>query len=582
MLQSRRRRRFGSVISTPSTGQGGRRIAPFIFVGLIAVIGVWIFIRFLTPTADMRRVATILSTDGRGQVDVTISGEDTAQRAETGLKLYEGDRVRTDSVSYATLRFFDGSAVTLDQGSAVRIEESLQGTESSRISIVLEGGRIFVESGTGTLVERSVETTFGIHLVPPRTQVILGGEMDTSAEKREVVAVFETTGPGMESFIRVGRQRANVITGEGQQLVLTTSALALLQENDGDPYSLRQVLDAGLSTSPFFLYLLGRENEPVPEENSSSPGTPPEQAGDSALLVIEEPADGSLLEGEAVIVRGKIGSQIVQVRVNGYAAEIANGTYQKEIALPAEEEFSVDVQAEDKDGLIVATKSITLRRDIKPPEPPVITQPARRTLQDMSAVPPPGAVSVQEDEFEIVGEALGDAVGIIVNGYRLQKFTPGKPWAYLVDSDLGNVRVGENTYEAVAVDRSGNKSEPVRIVILWKAEAVPETPDGELPPDDGKYLFPGSLRVIAPTADGSAYVTSEPEVLIEGETHPDTYSISINGFSLTLYEPGKVTWNYIAKEEFGNYKQGVNRYAVVARNSAGKILDVLRYVIEKR
>ncbi len=188
---------------------------------------------------------------------------------------------------------------------------------------------------------------------------------------------------------------------------------------------------------------------------------------------------------------------------------------------------------------------------------------------------------MQENEFEITGDALGDAVGVIVNGYRLQKFVQGKPWAYLVNGDLGNVKVGENTYEVVSVDRSGNLSEPVRIVILWRAQPVPAPDSGTTTPDDRTSLFPGSLRVIAPTS-GSTYVTSEEEVLIEGETHPDTATISVNGYALSLYLAGKVTWNYIAKEEYGNYRTGTNTYTVVARNSEGKILDVVRYVIEKR
>ena len=104
----------------------------------------------------------------------------------------------------------------------------------------------------------------------------------------------------------------------------------------------------------------------------------------------------------------------------------------------------------------------------------------------------------------------------------------------------------------------------------------------EVSNDTSTYLASGSLRVIAPASDGSPYATSDPEVLIEGETHPDTASISINGYRLSLYLPGKVTWNYIVKEEYGNYRIGINRYAIVARNNEGKILDVLRYVIEKK
>ena len=192
-------------------------------------------------------------------------------------------------------------------------------------------------------------------------------------------------------------------------------------------------------------------------------------------------------------------------------------------------------------------------------------------------------VPVQADSFEIEGDPPEDAIGIIVNGYRLQKFKPGRPWSYLVDPELKNVRVGENMYEVIAVDHSGNQSAPVSIVILWKAEPVPELPEGEdLSRDEGAALYPGSLRVIAPTADGSQFVTNLSEVLIEGETHPETHSVSVNGFTLTLYIPGKVTWNYIASEDFKNFKKGVNRFTVVARNSEGRILDVVRYVVERQ
>ena len=137
-------------------------------------------------------------------------------------------------------------------------------------------------------------------------------------------------------------------------------------------------------------------------------------------LVVDEPKEGALLAGETVMVQGKAGARAVSVRVNGYIAEVTNGLFQKEIALPDEEEFSIEVQAEDKDGLIIGTKSIALRRDIKPPEPPTITAPAAITIGDMVDTLEP--VLVSDEEFEITGTASDDAVGIIVNGYRLQKY----------------------------------------------------------------------------------------------------------------------------------------------------------------
>lgn len=551
---------------------------PLVAAGLLTVLGVWFLLRFLSPSAEMKRVATVLTTDGRGQVEFLIEGNDAPERAETGLELYEGERIRTDGAARAHLQFFDGTVITLDQNTSIRMGEVLQGAEESRLELILESGRVYLRSGTSALVSRTIETTFATHFVPPRTVALIGGDTG-NVEENENVAVFETTGQGIESSVRVLKKRVSVITGEGQELMLHASAIARVAAG-GDPYAFRRVLDPKILSTEFYRYAAElRENSAPAGVSESSPAV--EVTVDGQQLTIDEPKDGALLDAEAVIIKGRIGSRVVIVRVNGYVADVTAGAYQKEIALPAEENFSVEVQAEDKDGLIIETKSLALRRDIKPPEPPIITFPARQTIEDAKAVPPPEPVSVQENEFEILGDAPGDAVGIIVNGYRLQKFIPGKPWAYLVNGTLGNVKVGENTYEVVSVDRSGNLSEPVRIVILWRAQAVPTPDSGTSAPDDRTSLFPGSLRVIAPTS-GSTYVTSETEVLIEGETHPDTATISVNGYMLSLYEAGKVTWNYIAKEEFGNFRTGTNNFTVVARNSDGKILDVVRYVVERR
>ena len=547
-------------------------------VAAVIVLLSWMVLRAVVPSNEMQRKATILNVSDRGRVEVTIQGEGAAQRAESGLRLYDGDLVKTDAGANATLKFFDGTTVTLDQKSALTLGDILKGEESSVLEFKVQSGQVFIECGTGATVKREVESAYVVSSVPPNTRAIIGSS-DQMGERAEGVTVFDTTGPGVRSMIDVGKfKRREVITGEGQELKITTSGLAMLKEGT-DVYELRSVLDDRVFSSPLYLYTSQwkevEEVAEVPEEEQ-------ETTVDGELLVVDEPADGALLEESAVLVKGRVGSRVTVVRVNGYSAELNEGNFEKEIALPDEEEFSVEIQAEDKDGLNVATKTLELRRDIKPPEPPIITAPARITIEDM-AVEEREPVPVQADSFEIEGDPPEDAIGIIVNGYRLQKFKPGRPWSYLVDPELKNVRVGENMYEVIAVDHSGNQSAPVSIVILWKAEPVPELPEGEdLSRDEGAALYPGSLRVIAPTADGSQFVTNLSEVLIEGETHPETHSVSVNGFTLTLYIPGKVTWNYIASEDFKNFKKGVNRFTVVARNSEGRILDVVRYVVERQ
>jgi len=571
MIQSRRRHRRSMHLQRQQSPVR-RRFVVTAVVGVLIVWGVWSFLAQFASDVSGKAMATVLTTGDRGRVEVTISGEKAAQRAETGLRLYDGDRIRTEGGAQAVLHFFDTSVVILDSGSAVQLTKVWKGNEKSEISLVLEEGRIWIDTSTGTSIARRVDTGLALHVIPPRTRAILGDASEGTNEKRELLAVFETSGPGVEvSFMLSSRTSALVVIGEGQELNLSPKRIGQLKEQGGDPYSLRSVLDSRHLSSGLFMAASAYEAEPPQVLVSEEREEVTEDEGEQ--LVIEEPADGSLLPGSTVLVKGSIGSRVAVVRVNGYSATLGDGTFEKEIAMPDEEEFTLEVQAEDRDGLIIDTKSLALLRDIQPPNAPTVTFP----FPAEEGVP----IQMNDDSFEIVGEASSDTTSIIVNGYQLQKFRTGQPWSYLVDPDIGNVRLGENTYEIVAVDRAGNRSVPVQLTVVWKAQPFIFDEDQESARDTSVYLAPGSLRVIAPTT-GETYVTSEAEILIEGETSPDTHSISINGYTLSLYLPGKITWNYIAKEAFRNYKKGVNRYAVVARNSEGRILDVLRYVVERR
>jgi hypothetical protein len=567
MLFNARRRRYGvypQLAPAPSRGKG-KLIGGFLIL-LIVILGARALYGMFAPSVSGQRVATVLqSTEGEG-VRVAISGEKTEQRAENGLRLYDGDRVSTSGGSYATLAFFDASIVRLDEGSTFLLDEVIAGEEASLIALRLERGKVWIETSTGSKVSRTIDTPLARYIVPPRTRVILS--LQAASSEGESIAVFATSGPGIEAVLRdSGRPPATVVVGEGQQLTVNPASIVDMKAGRLNAYDARHVIPESLFLSAFYLKS-SKQKDVLPIV------TGPEEmpVGSEQPLVIDEPQDEAFLRGTTVLVKGHVGPRVTVVRVDGYNAELKDGAFEKEIALPADkEEFSIEVQAEDKDGLVIATEELSLTQDIRPPEPPRITSPGGSG----------STVQVQEESFEIVGDASPDTTGIVVNGYQLQKFEPGKPWRYLVDPAIGNVRVGENIYAIVALDRGGNRSIPVKITIVWRAELAPSDTE-ETPPDNRPALFPGSLRVLAPTSEGSPYTTSEEEVLIEGETHPDTALISINGFTLTKYVAGKTTWNYIANAEFGNYHAGKNLYTIVARNSEGRILDMVRYTIEKQ
>ncbi|MEK7137326.1 MAG: hypothetical protein AAB853_03505 [Patescibacteria group bacterium] len=559
MLQSRRRRHGSYQLAAVNAGE--RHIGWIGIVIIVALVlwGTVTLYRAFAPRISGERQATILTVHGE-DVRVVIGGEDE-QRAESGLRLYDGAKVTTVSDA-ASLQFFDDTMVTLGEGSVLTLEEIIEGEEMSSLAFRLDRGEILLQSSTGSHVLRSVETPLALHSIPPRTRALL--VVSAIPETGEDIAVFDSMGQGIETTLRdSGRPPVTVIIGEGQELHATPMAIREIKAGTLHPYDLRTVLASSRASSPLLALQMKKEDVISPAE---TPVTPGGEGGEQ--LVLTSPADGAHLTGETVLVEGTVGQRVVSVRVNGYAAEIRDGRFAKEIALGQVEEITIEVQAEDRDGITVASKTLSITRDIRPPDPPVMTFPGGSG----------STVSVGEDSFEIIGEASEDTAGIVVNGYQLQKFVPGKQWRYLVDSSIGNVKIGENIYSVVALDRSGNRSAPVRIIILWKAQPVPQGEE-EVPRE--QRVEPGSLRVIAPT-NGPPFETSELEILIEGETSPNTAALSINGFTLRKYVAGKETWNYIAREDYGNYKMGTNLYTIVARNAQGQILDVLRYTIERK
>jgi hypothetical protein len=105
---------------------------------------------------------------------------------------------------------------------------------------------------------------------------------------------------------------------------------------------------------------------------------------------------------------------------------------------------------------------------------------------------------------------------------------------------------------------------------------VAQVDETSLPQNDP--LRPGTLAVTAPMP-GAQYTATGSEFLLEGTTIKETASVWVNGYKLQLYTPGKLTWNYIAKTDYGTLKRGTNVYRIVSRNAEQQILDVFQYTV---
>jgi hypothetical protein len=76
-----------------------------------------------------------------------------------------------------------------------------------------------------------------------------------------------------------------------------------------------------------------------------------------------------------------------------------------------------------------------------------------------------GALS--ERKIVIRGKSPARATAIYVNDYKLQLFTPAKgEWSYVASLKLKNMIPGSNTYDVVAEDAQGRRSEAARLTIV--------------------------------------------------------------------------------------------------------------------
>jgi hypothetical protein len=579
MLSTHRRRRGPYALAGADRRRRGG--SALVFLGFLALAAFVLYSLFgwLFGGATTQRAPARIAVERSGEVNVTIDGGEV-QQAEDGLPLYGGDSVSTTTRGQAQLAYFDGTVVRLDVDSELKIVDSQAGEEAV-LSLLLTRGRAWLRSPlvstqTGVIL-RTIETP-GLSL-----QVPAGTEMIVSLRE---VAVFDAGGPGVPLELPAG---GSLVLGEGQVFSLPSGDAS----PSADIYAYRSALrDIDLESA--FLADSRRLVTGAMATATSSALRP-----STEVLEVQEPVDGSTETGATLVVRGTVGQGVSRVRVNGYQASLdaVRATFRQELALPTDvDAFEVVVEALDERGIVLREVQRTVR-----PGARVVTTVSPLTLLQPAAAGQTYRTS--RSEVTLRGTAGREVQAIEVNGYRLQLFTPGSgTWSYLAREDLRNLVPGRNVYTILPYLADGKAAAPVTLVILKEdgaegivtsASSVASTTtsvassttssssslrEADLP--QNAPLLPGSLAVTAPTA-GTAHTATGSELLLEGTTSSQTASVWVNGYRLQLYQPGVRSWNYIAKEAFGNLKDGLNTYRIVARNEKGEVLDVVEYVVTK-
>jgi hypothetical protein len=523
----------------------------------------------------IRSTAAVLTIEDRGVINVSVDNG-PLKRAENELKLYVGDTIVSSPRNFATLDFFDGSSVRIDESTQIRVEDSYQGEELSKVTVHLEEGTIWMASPklatySGTITRTAISPFISAE-IPSQAEVVMTPRS---------LSVFSADGLGLEITIAGSNQK--IIVGEGQQFTLPIGG-----EQETDLYVLRNPLDPQQILSQFVersraIYA----QTDIPDELVTT--GPDDTISNGIILEVQSPESDSTIESATVKVSGRIGSAVDKVRINGYLANVdaEAGSFEQELTLADEDEVSITIEAVDDGGVVIAEAIRTVKRNRKPPEAPTITTPANAGETYLTS----------KSEIEISGKAPKGAIGIIVNGYRLQLFSPrDTEWSYLANVKFKNYNFGKNVFEIEAINRGGYRSEKAILTVMLEegseegvleegAEGVEGTEatrrprtveETDLP--NNLPLMPGSVTFFGPTT-GSVYTMSNIETLIEGNVPPEAASVWVNGYRLRLFEQGKGFFNYIASAEMNTLKRGDNVYDIVVRSEDGYILDILEYKI---
>ncbi len=482
MLPHRHRRRHYSGVE-PHVRIPLRQVFGTLSIIVFLVLGaVWI-LKLFGVGNTIRSAAATLMTEGHGVVNVSLEGE-PAQRAENALKLYPGDRVMTSANSFASLDLFDGSTLRLDEATEVAIEESRRGAEDGRLTLTLAAGQLWIaipprEVFSGAIV-RVIGTPRMSFRLPSSTEATVGVES---------ISVYSGDGLGVE--IQIPGAAESLFIGEGQTFALPPGA-----DLKGDLYAFRSPLDPSLIASDFVEESRRKRRS---AKRAKAPVAPPSRA---ELIAVTAPNDEESVAAATIDVQGRVDASVSAVRVNGYQAIIdrKEGTFLLELALPDEDKVVILIEAVDEEGNVLASAHRTVLRNREPPPPPKILSPAGS-----------GAVyQTNEGRIELRGTAPAEAIGILVNEYRLRFFEQGDPeWSYIADSEFGNFAPGENVYSVRAINAGGYESAPAVITIVF-GEGEEGVVEGTVPREGGSVtdfselptnqpLLQGTLRITAPS-----------------------------------------------------------------------------------
>lgn len=173
-------------------------------------------------------------------------------------------------------------------------------------------------------------------------------------------------------------------------------------------------------------------------------------------------------------------------------------------------------------------------------------------------------VDVLDNEAEVLSNVpVGVGQKLVVSSTTLPQLQANQDVLEIIDTDFIESEWHLQNLERFFPQEAGQIRRRIEISAP-KASSTTETPVQEAASTD---LDP--VQITSP-ADGAVIPASQDTVTIEGIAPLQAAQISVNGYTLTRYQPGDRRWTYFASKKFGTLLPGENKYSVVAVTRDGK------------
>lgn len=246
----------------------------------------------------------------------------------------------------------------------------------------------------------------------------------------------------------------------------------------------------------------------------------------------------------------------------------------------ADEVIEDDADVEDEDEVVEEEEEEIDENDKEPPAIPQIEEPGSNG----------DTITLDDIEQDIKGSVSSDTESVIVNDYKLSRYVPGsKEFRYTAKVAFGNLEVGDNEYEVIAVDKAGNKSAVAVITLALPQDIYDESTedDDEDSSDDEATedstpaaTTSGGVTITSPN-NGENLATSETSFEIKGEVPAGTAKVVVNDYTLSGFMEGDTTFLYRANSTLGTLEIGaLNTYTAKAYDADDELIGTASMTID--